>query len=139
MNIENPAVPIDRIVADLNMDMIGRNWKDTIVAIGKEHSDLGATLKNAALKRPRAAWASNLNPGVMVVDRLAFDIGVLAIGQVHSFDRAELGEQLEGPEDRRPADIEPAFAGVVDQIRELHHREPNGRRAAAEVSNRPTT
>ena len=25
-------------------DMIGRNWKDTIVAIGKEHSDLGATL-----------------------------------------------------------------------------------------------
>ena len=24
--------------------MIGRNWRDTIVAIGKEHSDLGATL-----------------------------------------------------------------------------------------------
>ena len=30
--------------------MIGRNWPDTIVAIGKEHSDLGATLErvNAA-------------------------------------------------------------------------------------------
>ena len=37
-------VPIGQIVADLNADMVGRNWKDTIVAIGKEHSDLGATL-----------------------------------------------------------------------------------------------
>jgi peptidase M28-like protein len=47
---EHPPVPIDRIVADINMDMIGRNWPDTIVAIGKEHSDLGATLNrvNAA-------------------------------------------------------------------------------------------
>lgn len=36
-------VAIKSIVADLNMDMIGRNWKDTIVAIGKVHSDLGAT------------------------------------------------------------------------------------------------
>ena len=41
---QNPPVPIKSIVADLNMDMIGRNWKDTIVAIGKEHSDLGKTL-----------------------------------------------------------------------------------------------
>jgi hypothetical protein len=47
---EHPAVPIKQIVADLNIDMIGRNWPDTIVAIGKEHSDLGATLNqvNAA-------------------------------------------------------------------------------------------
>ncbi len=47
---EHPVVPMKQIVADLNMDMIGRNWKDTIVVIGKEHSDLGATLNrvNAA-------------------------------------------------------------------------------------------
>jgi Zn-dependent M28 family amino/carboxypeptidase len=32
------------MVANLNTDMIGRNWPDTIVAIGKEHSDLGQTL-----------------------------------------------------------------------------------------------
>jgi hypothetical protein len=46
----NPPVPIGQIVADINIDMIGRNWPDTIVAIGKEHSDLGATLNrvNAA-------------------------------------------------------------------------------------------
>ncbi len=41
---EHPVVPLDQVVADLNIDMIGRNWPDTIVAIGKEHSDLGATL-----------------------------------------------------------------------------------------------
>jgi Zn-dependent M28 family amino/carboxypeptidase len=41
---EHPPVPIGQIVADINIDMIGRNSPDTIVAIGKEHSDLGATL-----------------------------------------------------------------------------------------------
>lgn len=40
----NPPVPTDRMVADLNIDMIGRNWPDTIAAIGMEHSDLGETL-----------------------------------------------------------------------------------------------
>ncbi len=49
---EHPAVPLDRIVADLNIDMIGRNWKDTIVAIGKEHSDLGTTLERVNRAHP---------------------------------------------------------------------------------------
>jgi hypothetical protein len=40
----NPTVPIEQLVANLNTDMVGRNWTDTIVAIGKEHSDLGETL-----------------------------------------------------------------------------------------------
>jgi hypothetical protein len=46
----HPPVPLTQIVANINIDMIGRNWPDTIVAIGKEHSDLGATLErvNAA-------------------------------------------------------------------------------------------
>ena len=48
----HPAVPISNIVADLNIDMIGRNWKDTIVAIGKEHSDLGATLNRVGAAHP---------------------------------------------------------------------------------------
>ena len=41
---DHPPVPTDRMVADLNIDMVGRNWPDTIVAIGMEHSDLGETL-----------------------------------------------------------------------------------------------
>ena len=49
---DHPPVPVGDIVADLNIDMIGRNWKDTIVAIGKEHSDLGATLNRVAAAHP---------------------------------------------------------------------------------------
>jgi len=49
---DHPTVPMSSVVADLNIDMIGRNWKDTIVAIGKEHSDLGATLNRVAAAHP---------------------------------------------------------------------------------------
>ena len=48
----HPPVPIAQLVADLNIDMIGRNWKDTIVVIGKEHSDLGATLDRVNRAHP---------------------------------------------------------------------------------------
>jgi hypothetical protein len=41
---EHSPVPLERLVADVNIDMIGRNWPDTVVVIGREHSDLGATL-----------------------------------------------------------------------------------------------
>jgi hypothetical protein len=49
---EHPPVPIGQIVANINIDMIGRNWADTIVAIGKEHSDLGATLNRVNAAHP---------------------------------------------------------------------------------------
>jgi Zn-dependent M28 family amino/carboxypeptidase len=49
---ENPTVPIENIVANLNADMVGRNWTDTIVAIGKEHSDLGETLNRVNTRHP---------------------------------------------------------------------------------------
>jgi hypothetical protein len=49
---EHSPVPMTQIVADLNIDMIGRNWKDTIVVIGKEHSDLGATLDRVNRAHP---------------------------------------------------------------------------------------
>ena len=49
---EHPTVPVASMVADLNIDMIGRNWKDTIVAIGREHSDLGTTLNRVNQAHP---------------------------------------------------------------------------------------
>jgi hypothetical protein len=55
---EHPTVPLANVVADLNMDMIGRNWKDTIVAIGKEHSDLGATLARVDSAHPELHMAA---------------------------------------------------------------------------------
>jgi len=49
---EHSPVPVENIVANLNIDMVGRNWKDTIVVIGKEHSDLGTTLNRVAAAHP---------------------------------------------------------------------------------------
>ncbi|GMV07862.1 MAG: hypothetical protein AMXMBFR53_41370 [Gemmatimonadota bacterium] len=49
---DNPSVPVERMVANLNADMVGRNWPDTIVAIGKEHSDLGETMNRVNERHP---------------------------------------------------------------------------------------
>ncbi len=49
---ENPPVPLEQIVANLNADMVSRNWPDTVVAIGKEHSDLGETLNRVNEAHP---------------------------------------------------------------------------------------
>lgn len=55
-------VPLKEIVANLNMDMIGRNWRDTIVVIGKEHSDLGATLDRVNRAHPELGMAAIDDP-----------------------------------------------------------------------------
>ena len=55
---DHSPVPVTDVVANLNIDMIGRNWKDTIVVIGKEHSDLGATVDRVA----RAHKELNMRP-----------------------------------------------------------------------------
>lgn len=44
----HPPVTLANVVADLNMDMIGRNWPDTIAVIGREYSSLGPTLDSVA-------------------------------------------------------------------------------------------
>ena len=38
---EHPTIPIDRVVANINVDMIGRNSPDSVVVIGKDYSTLG--------------------------------------------------------------------------------------------------
>lgn len=49
---DHPPVPVEQMVANINADMVGRNWPDTIVAIGKEHSDLGVTLNRVNEAHP---------------------------------------------------------------------------------------
>jgi hypothetical protein len=49
---DHPTVPAAQIVANVNMDMIGRNATDSIVVIGKEHSDLGVTLAGVQKAHP---------------------------------------------------------------------------------------
>ena len=50
--VTHSPVPVEDMVADLNIDMVGRNWSDTIVAIGREHSDLGQTLADVNAQHP---------------------------------------------------------------------------------------
>ena len=45
---DHPTVPLANVVADLNSDMVGRNSKDTVAVIGREHSNLGTTLDSVA-------------------------------------------------------------------------------------------
>ena len=45
---DHPTVPLADVVADLNSDMVGRNSKDTVAVIGREHSNLGTTLDSVA-------------------------------------------------------------------------------------------
>jgi hypothetical protein len=49
---EHPTVPIQSVIANFNVDMIGRNWEDTVVAIGRQHSNLGQVLDAAAAAHP---------------------------------------------------------------------------------------
>lgn len=49
---EHPTVPMERVVANLNLDMVGRNAPDTVVAIGQEYSTLGPLALHVAAGSP---------------------------------------------------------------------------------------
>ena len=55
---DHPTAPVEDLVAGLNADMVGRNWTDTIVAIGKEHSDLGQTLERVNAAHPELSMTA---------------------------------------------------------------------------------
>ena len=43
--VGHPAVPLDATVADLDMDMISRGWRDSVSVIGLDFSTLGETVR----------------------------------------------------------------------------------------------
>jgi len=52
--VDHPAVPLGQTVADLDLDMISRGWRDSVSVIGLDFSTLGETIRrvgreNAAL------------------------------------------------------------------------------------------
>jgi hypothetical protein len=59
---EHPTVPIDDVVANVNMDMIGRNSPDSIAAIGQGYSSLGPLVQRVA--------AEHADLGLTVTDDL---------------------------------------------------------------------
>jgi len=62
---EHPPVPMPSMIANLNVDMIGRNAPDSIVVVGQEYSSLGATLREVGARHGelRLTVASDLWPG----------------------------------------------------------------------------
>jgi hypothetical protein len=48
----HPTIPLTDIVADINMDLIGRNWPDSVIAVGIEQSDLGSILDEVTKAHP---------------------------------------------------------------------------------------
>lgn len=49
---DHPTLPLANVVADINLDMISRNSPDSIVVIGKDSSDMGATLARVQATHP---------------------------------------------------------------------------------------
>jgi hypothetical protein len=56
--VHHPTVPLDRIVATLNMDLIGRNWTDSVIVVGPDYSSLGATLRGVQTAHPELRMAA---------------------------------------------------------------------------------
>ena len=50
--VEHPPIPLKRVVANINVDMVGRNWEDTISVIGKPYSTLGTLIDSVAAAHP---------------------------------------------------------------------------------------
>ena len=49
---DHPTVPLGQIVANVNVDMIGRNAPDSVVVIGKDYSSLGQTMDAVVARHP---------------------------------------------------------------------------------------
>jgi hypothetical protein len=64
------------------------------------------------VRRPAASAAHH----VVVMARLAPDVGVVAVGQVEPFHDAQRQEQVEGSEDSCPANAQPALANVGHEV-----------------------
>jgi len=54
--VQHPTMPIDRVVADLNLDMVGRNAPDTLGVMGQEFSSLGPVARGVVAAHPELGF-----------------------------------------------------------------------------------
>jgi Zn-dependent M28 family amino/carboxypeptidase len=59
---EEPTLPIDRVVANINTDMVGRNAPDTVIAIGAEFTTLGELSREVAEAHPELGLVIGPDP-----------------------------------------------------------------------------
>jgi peptidase M28-like protein len=50
--VAHPTVPLRDMAALINMDLIGRNWTDSVIAVGSDFTTLGESLRRAAAAHP---------------------------------------------------------------------------------------
>ena len=50
--VEHPVIPIDRTVAELNLDMIARNPPDTVGFVGRDYTSLGSVVDRVLAAHP---------------------------------------------------------------------------------------
>jgi hypothetical protein len=50
--VAHPTVPLKDMAALVNMDLIGRNWSDSVIAVGPEFTTLGETLREVTAAHP---------------------------------------------------------------------------------------
>ena len=62
--VAQPVVPIDRTVAEINLDMIARNPRDTVGLSGKDYSSLGALVDRVAREHPELRLTPKEHEGV---------------------------------------------------------------------------
>ena len=56
--LDHPPVPRAEMVANINADMVGRNWRDTVVVVGLRHSDLGLHVGRVLSEHPELGLAA---------------------------------------------------------------------------------
>jgi len=49
---EHPTVPIEQIIMNINMDMVGRNHPDTVIGIGRQYTNLGPLTDRVLREHP---------------------------------------------------------------------------------------
>ena len=49
---ENPTVPIEDIIMNINLDMVGRNHPDTVIGIGRQYTNLGPLTDRVLREHP---------------------------------------------------------------------------------------
>ena len=49
---ENPTVPIEAIIMNINLDMVGRNHPDTVIGIGRQYTNLGPLTDRVLREHP---------------------------------------------------------------------------------------
>jgi hypothetical protein len=50
--VAHPTVPLRDMAALINMDLIGRNWSDSVIAVGPDFTTLGETLRQVTAAHP---------------------------------------------------------------------------------------